>query len=112
MNQPVEDGVGQGGVADGGVPMLNRKLAGDDGRAAAVAVVEHFQQVAPVRVVEHRQPPIINDEDVYLGQLLEQFQVAPVGTPDAELIEQARQPYVIGAPTEFGKNSTLRFFRR
>lgn len=70
VHQPVEDGVGQRGVADGRVPMFNRKLAGDDGRAAPMAVVEHFQQVASVRIVEHRQPPIINDEDVYFGQLL------------------------------------------
>lgn len=57
MDQMVKEGVAQGGVADGGVPMLNRQLAGDDGRAAAVAVAEHFQQVAPVGVVEDRQPP-------------------------------------------------------
>lgn len=40
MDQAVEDGVGQGGVAYGGVQMFNRKLAGNDGRAAAVAVFE------------------------------------------------------------------------
>ena len=34
VDQAVEDGVSQGGVADGGVPMFNRKLAGDDGRTA------------------------------------------------------------------------------
>lgn len=62
----VEDSVGQGGVADGRVPMFNWQFAGDDGRAAAVAVVEHFHQVALVRVLEHRQSPIVDDKHVYL----------------------------------------------
>lgn len=51
--------------------------AGHDGRAPAVAVVEHFRQVAPVCVVKHRPPPI-NHEQVYLGQLLEQLAIAGV----------------------------------
>lgn len=53
--------------------MFNRKLAGDDGRVNAMAVVEHLQQVAPVRVIEHCKPPIVDHEHVYFGQLPEQF---------------------------------------
>ena len=30
MNKPVEDGVGQGGIADGGMPVLDRQLIGHD----------------------------------------------------------------------------------
>lgn len=99
VDQAVEDGVGQGGVADGGVPMFNRKLAGDDGRTAAVTVVEHFQQVAPVRVVEHGEPPIVNHEHVYFGQLLEQLHVAAIGAANGQLVKHARQAYVISTAT-------------
>ncbi len=49
MDQAVKDGVGQRGVTDGGVPVFDGRLAGHDGRTSAVAVVEHLQQVAPVR---------------------------------------------------------------
>ena len=35
-------------VEDDGTSMFNRKLAGDDGRAAAMATIKYFQQVAPV----------------------------------------------------------------
>lgn len=59
VDQPVEDGIGERGVADGGVPVFDGKLAGHDGRARAVAVVEHLQQIAPVRVVEHGKAPVI-----------------------------------------------------
>ena len=61
--------------------MFNLKLAGDDGLAAAVAVVEHLQQAAPVRVVERGELPIVNHERIYFCQL----------------VEQARQPNVISA---------------
>ena len=49
----VEHGVSQGSVADGCVPMFNRKPAGSGGRTDAVAVVEPFTKVAPVRAVEY-----------------------------------------------------------
>ena len=61
VHQAVEDGVDQCGVADGDVSMADGKLAGDDGRAAALTVVEYLQQVAPARVVEHGQPQNVND---------------------------------------------------
>ena len=42
--EPVEDGVGQGRVADGVVPLLDGELAGDHGRADAIAVLDDFEQ--------------------------------------------------------------------
>ena len=47
MNEAVEDRVGECRVADGFVPVLDRQLAGDDRRAAPVAVLEDLEQVAP-----------------------------------------------------------------
>ena len=52
VDQTVEDGVGQGGVTDGGVPVVNRKLTCHDGRAVSMAVIKHLQQVAPIDVIE------------------------------------------------------------
>lgn len=45
VHQAVEDDVGQGGVADHVVPLLDGDLAGDEGGAAAVAVLENLQEV-------------------------------------------------------------------
>ena len=47
MDESVQNSIGQGRIADGLVPVLDRELAGDDRGAAAVAVFEDFQQVAP-----------------------------------------------------------------
>ena len=38
MDDPIEDGVGQGGITDEFVPAIDRKLAGDDQRARVVAI--------------------------------------------------------------------------
>ena len=46
MANAIGDGIGQGRIADGLVPMLDGQLAGDDGGGAAVPVFEDFQQVA------------------------------------------------------------------
>jgi hypothetical protein len=60
VHQTIQDGIGQRGVADGGVPVIDGQLAGNDGRARSMSVVEHFQQVAPVQVVEGGQPPVVD----------------------------------------------------
>ena len=46
VDEPVEDGVGQGGVGQGLVPALDRELADDQGGADLVAVVDELQEVA------------------------------------------------------------------
>jgi hypothetical protein len=45
VDEPVEDGVGIGGLVYGAMPGLHRKLAGDDGRRAAVSVFEDLEQI-------------------------------------------------------------------
>ena len=46
VDEAVEDGVGDGRVGDHLVPVLDVDLAGDDGRAASVPVVEDLQEIA------------------------------------------------------------------
>jgi hypothetical protein len=51
MDQTVENCVGIGGMADQGVPFVDGKLAGDEGGAAAVAVLKDFQEVMAGRAL-------------------------------------------------------------
>ena len=46
MANAIGDGVCQGRIADGFVPVLDGQLACDDGGGAAMTVFEDFQQVA------------------------------------------------------------------
>jgi hypothetical protein len=45
VDQPVEDGVRQSGIGNAAVPFGHRDLSDDHGGAAAVAVIQDFQQV-------------------------------------------------------------------
>jgi len=64
MDQAIEDGVGIGGVADQRVPLIDRELAGDDGGAAAVAVLKDLQEVVASPGVERLEAPVVEDEKI------------------------------------------------
>ena len=67
MHEAVEDGVGERRVADDVVPFLDGELAGDDGLPDAVSVLEDFEQVVPVLGAERGEPPVVEHEDLGLG---------------------------------------------
>ena len=50
VNESVEDGVAEGGIANDVMPVLDRELAGDECRAPAVAVFENIEEVTALRV--------------------------------------------------------------
>ncbi len=54
VNDTIENGIGQGWVADGFVPVLDGQLACDDCGGAPMAVFEDFQEVPALR--ERRRP--------------------------------------------------------
>jgi len=43
--QSIHDGIGQGGIGNDFMPMINRQLAGNQREFKAVAVLQYFQQV-------------------------------------------------------------------
>lgn len=47
MHRPVEDGIGERGIADAGVPVGHWQLAGEQQGAHPVAGVADLQKVAP-----------------------------------------------------------------
>ena len=69
VQEPVADRIGQGRVAEVVVPLGRRQLAGDDGRAGAVAVLQDLEEIATLRVLDRSEAPVIDDEDVEAGQL-------------------------------------------
>ena len=50
---------------------VDGELAGHDGRAHAVAVFEHLEQVEAVLGAERGQPPVVHHQDLGLGERLE-----------------------------------------
>ena len=78
MHQTVEDGVGDCGISDQLVPMLDGNLAGHDCRAAAVTVVDDVEQVAALLRGERGEPPIVEDQQLDTCQALEQAWIASI----------------------------------
>jgi hypothetical protein len=46
------------------VPVLDRELAGDDGRHAAVAIVDDFQQIPALFGGQRGETPIVEDQQL------------------------------------------------
>ena len=62
MDQPIQDGIGHGGVVDHAVPLVDRELAGDERGALPVAVIEDLQQVAILFAGDGRHAEVIDHD--------------------------------------------------
>ena len=71
VHDTVEDGVGQGWIVEVGVPMFDRQLTGDQRRFAGNAIVEQFEQVVAFGLADRSEAPIIEDQEVGPGELLQ-----------------------------------------
>jgi len=91
MANAIQDGVGQGRIADGLKPMLHGQLACDDCGSAAVAVFEAFQQVTALRDGEDGKAPIVDDQHIHAGDGLEDALKAAI----AKQRQEKAQPWVI-----------------
>ena len=47
LHEAIQNGVGNRGVTDPGMPMFDRQLAGDDGGLVGRPVVDDLQQISP-----------------------------------------------------------------
>ena len=60
VEQPVEDGVAEGGIAYDLMPVVDGDLAGHEGSLSSVSVVEDLQVVTASEVVEAGKTPVID----------------------------------------------------
>ena len=64
VNEAVENGVGDGGVGDNFVPVIDRYLAGDDGGTTLVPVIDDLEKVAALVTGERSYSPVVEDEQL------------------------------------------------
>src|SRR6202008_3018785 len=88
MNQPIQNTVGQRGVADLFMPSLNRDLAGEDGGPQLVAIFANFQEIAAFSVRQGSIGPIVDDQHVDLGQTTQEAAQAAIGAGQCQITEQ------------------------
>ena len=78
MNEAIQDGVTEGGVADDVVPMFYGDLAGYDGRGATVAIIKDLKQVAPFGRTENCKAPIIEYQELNPAEGFKQATITAV----------------------------------
>ena len=59
LEEPVEDGVGQGGVGHGAVPGLDGKLAGDHGGAELATILDDLEEIAGLLDADGREQEVV-----------------------------------------------------
>ncbi|MGY3146591.1 hypothetical protein ACVWYQ_003590 [Bradyrhizobium sp. USDA 3397] len=85
VDQPVEHGIGIGGVADQGMPLIDSQLAGDDGGTAAVAILEDLQEIMAGGSIERLEPPIVKDQEIDAAERAQQALMAAIAAGHDEL---------------------------
>lgn len=94
MDEAVQDGVGIGWVSDYVMPGRHGQLAGDDGGAPSVAILEYFEEIVAGLVVERLQTPIVEDQQMDAGERALQTRIAAVASCEREIGEQTRDTLV------------------
>ena len=79
VEESVQDGVAEGGIADDLVPVLDGDLAGEQRAPAGVAVVEDLEEVVPCLSGERSEPPVVEDKEPGPGEPLDDLQPMDLG---------------------------------
>ena len=94
VDKSVQDGIGQGSFTDILMPAIDGELAGDESRAQAMAVLNKLHEVSPLGRGDFLDAPIVEDQELGLGQLCHQSRIAAVAMGDAQLFEETGQAKV------------------
>src|SRR5207302_1826471 len=94
MNEPVEDRIGVSRIANESVPLVDRDLTGEDGRATPIAFLEDLVEVTPSAGVERFEAPIVEDEELDAGQPAQDAGIAAVTAGEREFGEELGNPLI------------------
>jgi hypothetical protein len=94
VDQAIEHGVGIGGVADEGMPLVHGELAGDDGGSTTVAIFEDLQQIVAGGGIERLEAPIVKDEQIDAAEHAQHALMAAIAARQSKLGEQSRHALI------------------
>lgn len=90
LQQPIEDRIGDGGVADPAVPVLDRQLMSDDRRPVPGAIVDDLRQIVARHRIDVARAPVVEDQYVGARELHQPFAEAAGGVQHTQFLGQAR----------------------
>lgn len=88
VEQTVENGVGVGRIADQLMPMRRGDLAGNDGGAAAVAILDDLEQIMAGAGVEWSKAEVVEDQQIDGAESADHPAVPPFGAGEREFCEE------------------------
>ena len=94
VDDAVQDGIGDGGFANHVVPLGDRQLGGDEGRFAPIALLKDFQKIEALLITQAVGAPIVQDEQLDAGELVDETRESAVETRHGEVFEQARHTQI------------------
>src|SRR5689334_2161697 len=94
VNDAIEDGVTESRIADYLMPAIDWDLAGDQQRAAIVAVVDDLEQIAALLGIERLRSPIVDDQQADAFERCQHPRQPAFAARLGEIGEQARSALV------------------
>jgi len=94
VDDAIEDSVSDGRLADHVMPSRHGELGGDQCRFPAVAFLEDLEQIKALLIVETMRSPVIKNEQLDAGQLVNHAREATIETREGKIFEQAQHTQV------------------
>ncbi len=90
VDDPVEDGVGDGGFSDHLMPSRDRKLGGDDCGSALVALFEEFEQIKALLIGEGMGAPVVEHQELDAGEFVDETGESTIEPGHAHILEHTQ----------------------
>jgi hypothetical protein len=88
MDEAIQEGIGQGRVADEIRPMLPGIWAGHEGRVPVIALLQKLEPVTPFTLFQGGEAESIEDQEVGVGQVSHPLGITPLALGWGQLWEE------------------------
>jgi hypothetical protein len=94
VNESVKNGVRQGWIGNSLVPLRHGDLGDDEGGLLVIAIIEQFQEVSGLGRRQRISEPVVENEEMRLGQRVEELRVGSVRVGVSKLLENPGETHV------------------
>ena len=88
VHQAIEDRVPKRGIADHVVPVFDGQLTGDERGPTTGPILDELEEIATLAIPQRSESPVVEDEQVGLGEGLHYLAVRAIGARVHELFTQ------------------------
>jgi hypothetical protein len=94
MDEAVQDGIGEGGISNDIVPVLEGELAGDEGGSSFGAVFDDLQEIAALGLVQGSQAVIVDGQEVGFLEAVHELGRGAISPGHSQVLDEAREPEI------------------